>query len=243
MKVSKNKVTLLSLAVAGLFAASAAQAVVNLNLATGATKYASEISITAATTLVTSANPAQVTLGFGFSAGQDRYVRFDLPAGVVWGAAITGGALSDFTTPLNLTSVVVSQGGTITDSYVVFQITAGAAVPFTDVLQFIIPSVKVTSAASVPLTYNLHETAISAANAVPTNTTRLIGPVAANILTFTPAINIVASTVPVETVAAISLLFKFCAPAAPAPNTGAPGTANCIATDTDLVGLIGAIAT
>ena len=241
MKVSKNKVTLLSLAVAGLFAASAAQAQVLLNPpASGAVKYASEIAVTAGQILtIPATSPVRVTLGFGFSGGQDRYVRFDLPTGVTWGAVITAAMLTDFTAAANFASVAVSQGGAVTDSFVVFQATAAAGgVPQGDVLNFAVPGVKVSSTTSVPITYNLHETAISAAGATPSNAARLVGPVTGNLITFTPAINIVASTATVETVAAIATLFKFCSGAA-----GTPGTANCIATATDVNALVGGIAT
>ena len=242
MKVSKNKVTLLSLAVAGLFAASAAQAQVLLNPpASGAVKFASEIAIASTGQVLTIpvASPVRVTLGFGFSGGQDRYVRFDLPTGVTWGAAITAAMLTDFTTAANFANVALSQGGAVTDSFVVFQVTAAAGgVPLGDVLNFAVPGVKVSSTTSVPITYNLHETAISAAGATPSNAARLVGPVTGNLITFTPAINIVASTATVETVAAIATLFKFCSGA-----LGTPGTANCIAAATDVNALVGGIAT
>ncbi len=239
MRVSKNKVTLLSLAVAGLFAASAAQAVVDLNANTGATKFASEISFVAPATLNTSGNPVIVTLGFGFSAGQDKFLRYDLPTGVTWGAPITAAMLVDATTAANFANVQMVQGGAITDSYAVFQVTAvGTGVPLSDRAQFTVPSIKVSSATSVPISYTMHDTAISAATATPSNATRLVGPLTSNLITFTPAIGITASPTTVETVAASAALLKFCSGAA-----GTPGTANCAAGTTDLNALVGGIAT
>jgi hypothetical protein len=238
MRVSKNKVALLSAAIAATFA-TAANAQLNLNTGANPVRYASEIAFPAGGTTLTipAASVVSVTLGFGFSAGQDRYVRFDLPAGVTWGAALAGTNL--VTTGGTTSNIQVSQGGTTADSFVVFQLTAAAGgVAPAEVLKLTVPSVKLPAAANVPLTYNLHETAISAAGTTPTNTTRLVGPVTANLITFTPAINVVAATATNEIVSATTSLLKFCAGMA-----GAPGTANCDAASTDLIALVGGVAT
>jgi hypothetical protein len=238
MRVSKNKVVLLSAAVASLFA-TAAQAQLNLNTGANPVRYASEIAFpTGGTTLtIPAASVVSVGLGFGFSNGQDRYVRFDLPSGVTWGAALTAASLTTAGGTVLPAGIIVSQGGTTADSFVIFQLTGGAAgVPFTETLKLTIPSVKLPTATSVPLTYTLHETGISAQGGTPV--ARLFGPVTANLITFTPAINVVASTATTETISATASLFKFCDGGA-----GLPGTANCAATATDLIALVGGVAT
>ena len=244
MRVSKNKVTLLSLAVAGLFAATASHAIVNLN--TGATPalYASEITASVFTPFnipATAATTAQVTLGFGLSSAQQKYIRFDL-TNAVFGAVVTPNMLSDFTTPLNLpvANIIVALGGTVGSSTVIFQITAtNTGIPFTDVMQFATPLVRVTSTATaVKLQYALHDTAASAGStgSLPPNSALLI----ANIQ---PLVNFQTGNlwsfgaVQPEVVAATQIFTKFCAGTA-----GAPGTAGCSAAATDFDAFIGQIA-
>lgn len=238
MRVMKNKATLLSLAVAGLFAANAAQAVVNLNTNTGQPTYASEISATGGVTLtVAAANAAQVTLGFGFSGNQQKYVRFDLPSTATWGTAITAAMLTDFTTAANFANVTISQGGAATDNYVVFQVTAAAGgVPQADVVQFAPTTIKTTAASTVTLKYGLHDTAISAAQP-PSNATLLVA-TTGNFIVFAPAIAFTFSAPQVETAAATTTFQKFCSGA----TVGAPGTAGCASGVTDTTVILGGVA-
>lgn len=238
MRVMKNKVTLLSLAVAGLFATTAAQAIVDLDANTGAPKYASEISLASATTLAIAppGNVVNVKQNWGLSAAQQRYVRFDLPAGVKWGAALTSASLSNAT--FGAANITLAEGGGTSQSHVVFNVTAPAGgAALTEIYALNVPSVTVTAASTVMLTYSLHETAISAATATPTNATRLVV-TTGELLKFTPAVGITATAATTETVGSIALLKKFCSGAA-----GAPGTANCASGSTDLLGAVGGIAT
>ncbi|MBL8510786.1 MAG: hypothetical protein JNM52_03990 [Betaproteobacteria bacterium] len=244
MRVMKSKITLLSLAISGLFAASAAHAVVNLVPATptGAVQIASEstVSSTAPITLTNTGNifDTMATLGFGVSGGQDRYVRFDLNNGAKWGAAIVAGNLVDMTTGANIANVTVSQGGTTNDSYVVFQITAAAGgIPQADVLLFTPTSITVSSNSSVSITYGLHETAVSAAGPTPSNAS-LLATKSGGIITFTPAVNITFGSVLTETAAATTSFRYFCSGVA-----GQPGTAGCASTTTDVDAIVGRITT
>ncbi len=243
MRVMKNKATLLSLAVAGVFAATSSHAIVNMNTGATAAKYASEIVATSAVPFgipATAATTAQVILGFGLSAAQQKYIRFDL-TNAKFGAAVTTAMLTDFTLAGNLPmgNIIVAQGGTVGATSVIFQITATATgIPFTDVMQFALPLLNVTSTAStVAMTYALHDTAASAGmtGSLPVNSALLVTNTA-NMVTFATGNKWSFGTSNPEFVAATQSFKNFCPGAA-----GAPGTAGC-ATSTDVDAIMGSIA-
>lgn len=251
MKVMKSKITLLSLAIGSLFAASAAHAVVNLIPATptGSVAYASEIKFplvapglpNTGTSVTTPAGPFDVTfaLGFGASNGDTRFVRFDLSNGATWGTALVNGNLADnMAMSANLTAgnITVVSGGGAAQSFVVYQINiTGVGLLQTAQLNFAPPSISPAStSAPVAITYRLFETGtLAAAQTSPLATAT------GNMITFSPGVLFSFGTPQAETIAATTGFTKFCAPN---PNTNVPGTAGCAAsTSTDLNALIGTI--
>ncbi len=242
MRVSMNKVTLLSAAVAALFA-SAAQAQVNINTGATAASYASEAAVGTTGILLTNTGPltATATLGFAIAAPQDRFVRYDLVNGT-WGTTLAGTALT--LSGAAATSTVVT-GGAAADTYVIFQITSAGNAQG-EIVTLTPATIRATTAANVTIAYSLHETAISAANAIgvtpatSNNSARLVATGPTTLVKFTPAVVMTALPVAIETAAATTNFVKFCAGAG-----GLPGTAGCAATatTTDLLGLVGTIAT
>ncbi len=242
MRVSMNKVTLLSAAVAALFA-TASQAQVNINTGATAASYASEAAVGASGILLTntgSALNATVTLGFAVAGSQDRFIRYDLVNGN-WGTAITAGMLTLTTAPAN----IVVTGGAATDTYVIFQITTAAGGNAqNEIVTLAAPTIRALTAANVTIAYGLHETAISSANAVgvtpatSNNSSRLVATGPTTLVKFTPAVAMTALPVAIETSAATTNFVKFCSGVG-----GLPGTAGCASTATDLLGLVGTIAT
>ncbi len=248
MRVMKNKATLLSLAVAGLFAASAAQAQVILNTGAGAPTYASEIVVPFAVTAA-NAPAAQIPLGFGVSANQTIWIRYNL-TNATFGGVVAAGALTDFTTAGNImaANVIVAQGGTAGSSYVVFQVTATAAgIPFTDVIQFL-PGVAINmlnssggstgTIGNAGMTYSLHGSQASAAptsNATDSQRITITGPI--NYLVAAQAYNFGYATAPTETIASINAFTKFCSGAV----AGTPGTAGCAAANSDVDAMIAVV--
>ncbi len=242
MRVSMNKVTLLSAAVAALFA-SAAQAAVNLNTGATAPIYASEAAV--AVTGLSLANTAAaltstVTLGFSISGSQTRFIRFDLANGN-FGTQV---APADLTiSGLPFANRVVT-GGAATDTYVIFQVTTDpAGNAQSEIVSFAPAQVRALTAANVSITYSLHDTAFSASNAttspaVAQNNARLINTGPTVLARFSPAVTMTALPVAAETVAATTNFVKFCTGAG-----GLPGTAGCASTATDFQGLMGTIAT
>jgi len=245
MRVMKNKATLLSLAIAGLFAASAAHATADLTLATPTTsaKFASEIvpaklpaaGLTNAGTAVATAAglfDVKVKLGFGLSANQQKYVRFDLSSGT-WGTALTGANMQDGTTAANIAGITLASGGAATDNYVIYQITAAntaTGTPLGDVLFFAPPTFLPTStAASVNVTYTLHDTAVSAL-AGPTSTIARLVTTTGPFVNFASGNKFAFGSPQTEFVAATSSFKNFCG------NGTQPGTAGCAAgSDVDAI--------
>ncbi|MBI3715394.1 MAG: Ig-like domain repeat protein [Betaproteobacteria bacterium] len=146
-------------------------------------------NVTFTATARSTAYDVRVSLGFGASSNQALFVRYDIANGT-FPTTVTASQLTDATTAGNLPSIVVGQAGLVGDSYVIFNITAGATgVPPTDLISFILPSITATSASVTPsVTYSLHGSAASAAGAVPNNSALLItvGPTA--ITTYTTAV-------------------------------------------------------
>jgi hypothetical protein len=241
----KNKATLLSLAIAGLVAAGTASAAVNLATGATATIWASEIIATPTAPLViaTGTNTTVTsTLGFGLSANQTTWIRYDL-TNAKFAVATAVANLTDATTAGNIpgANIIIAQGGAVGDSFVVFQVTATAAgVPFTDVIQFAAPNLNLQgTAAPVTVKYTLHGTAASAGTATSAPNSAVLSTVGpANLMTFSTANNFSFSAAQTETIAAATQFLKFCTGAA-----GAPGTTGCIPTATDTDALVGTLKT
>jgi hypothetical protein len=173
MRVSKNQVTLLSAAVAALFAAGAnAQVVLPSPTVTAstATVYASEISNN--TVIGTTGITVNTILGIGTSINQDRYVKISLSnatfASAVTNANLVGANVAGLG-PANITPTV-SFGGAAKDTSVIFQITTPAGANITDGLSFnMVGGVNIASTAStIGVTYEVYEFLAQAQAGTPT---------------------------------------------------------------------------
>lgn len=177
MRVSKNQVTLLSAAVAALFAAGAnAQVVLGSSsptvTASTATVYASEISNN--TVIGTTGITVNTILGIGTSINQDRYVKISLSnatfASAVTNANLVGANVAGgVTVPANITPTV-SFGGAAGATSVIFQITTPAGANITDGLSFnMVGGVNIASTAStIGVTYEVYEFLAQAQAGTPT---------------------------------------------------------------------------
>jgi hypothetical protein len=145
-----------------------ASAAIDIDAGTGAATYASELipaTVSAGVAIVL--DPATAELGFGVSAGQDRYIRFDL-TGAKWDTAgVLGGASTDLevasncgTTNAGAATETVVQGGAANGTSVIFQITAvaSAGIPADASVCLDVGSVKLISAAGATLKYSLYST-------------------------------------------------------------------------------------
>ncbi|MFN5993081.1 MAG: hypothetical protein ACK45Y_03185 [Betaproteobacteria bacterium] len=188
MRVSKNQVTLLSAAVAALFAAGAnAQVVLGSSsptvTASTATVYASEISNN--TVIGTTGITVNTILGIGTSINQDRYVKISLSnatfASAVTNANLVGANVAGLG-PANITPTV-SFGGAAGATSVIFQITTPAGANITDGLSFnMVGGVNIASTAStIGVTYEVYEFLAQAQDGKPFLYAR-----AGNVATFTP---------------------------------------------------------
>lgn len=104
-------------------------------------------------------------IGFGVSAGQTRFVRYDLTNATFQNAVAAGDLTTDPATAA--ANITVVQGGTAGSSFVIFQITAdGVGLAQLDDVAFALdnPNILVTTVAPVTLRYRLYETAGDAAN-------------------------------------------------------------------------------
>ena len=160
MKVSKNKVALLSLAVASLFATTA-NAVIVLSappavIANSAKIYASEIKTPFVLTNAANALDLATQLGIGMSAAQDRYIKVVL-SGASFATAVVAGSLVDTTTAF--ANQTISVGGGIGSSSVIIQATGNAAGnQIADALTFTMPNLNLTStAATATVCYEVYE--------------------------------------------------------------------------------------
>ena len=237
MRVSKNKVTLLSLAVAALFA-TAAQAAVNLDSGFTTPVYAKEILGTVVVPNTGNVLDVTAKLGFGLVASQDRFFRFDLTNGT-FGAIVTNTFLVGSVPFPNITVV---NGGQAGDAFVIFQVN-GSGQLATDSFTFQIPSVKFTSTASnVGIQYRLFQDAASAngIGGVPiTNDGRKLADKSGSLVSFVSAINASFAPARTEYIAATTNFVKFCS----GVTAGAPGTAGCSNAGTDPLAVAGTIAT
>jgi len=197
MRVSKNQVTLLSAAVAALFAASAnAQVILPSSnptiAAAGALVYASEIANNQI--IGSSGITVNTILGIGTSVNQDRYVKFTLTNATFANAVVGGNLVGASTPPFNVTvppllaaniTPTVALGGAAGASFVIFQITTPAGANITDALSFnMIGGVNIAgTAATVSVTYEVYEFLAQAVANTPVLYSRV-----GNIATFTPTV-------------------------------------------------------
>jgi hypothetical protein len=214
MRVSKNQVTLLSAAVAALFAASSADAQVVLASSSptvanaGSQAYASEIANNQI--IGTTGITVNSILGIGTSINQDRYVKFTLNnatfANAVAGGSLVGANVALGTTvPANITPTV-SFGGAAGSNSVIFQITTPAGANITDGLSFnMVGGVNIAgTAATVSVCYEVYEFLAQAQAGTPVlyggNPTRC-----GNIATFVPTYVFRNNATPVPTQIATAL--------------------------------------
>lgn len=159
---------LLSLAVAAGLASSSAIAAVDLNATTPApVQIATENTIASTGTAILNAGnrlDLVVNAGFSISDSTARYMRFDF-TGVTFTAAVTSGNLTVGDTGTGA-SEVLSTGGNINTSSVVFEVTAstGKTVQVANDATFAIGNYTVATEGSAAVTYRLYDNAVDAVN-------------------------------------------------------------------------------
>ncbi|MFN7734017.1 MAG: hypothetical protein ACK5OB_19120, partial [Pirellula sp.] len=240
MRVSKNQVTLLSAAVAALFAASA-QAQVTVNntptavpaLVAAVANYANEIALGTGLTLgaasVTDFS-LQGSLGFGLQAGDVRYIRLDytgasfLAAGAPATLAFAGGTCA-------ANSFIVLGGAS--SSSVIYQINATANCAAANVFTLTSANGMLVTSKTPTVTYSLYQDSAGAAQQLPTS--RLVQGAATPLVNFTNALVFTMNPVVQEIAAATTNFSKFCA-------TGfLVGTAGCASGQTDTGAIVGQV--
>ena len=158
MRVSKNQVTLLSAAVAALFAASSAQAQIILAssnptvAAVNGSLYARELA--AGTQLSPAGMTVNTILGVGMSTGQNRYVKFTL-TNATFNSAVAAGNLT-----VGNATTIVSFGGAAASNSVIFQLTSTTpGTLINDAVSFnMTTGVNITSTASAAtVSYEVYE--------------------------------------------------------------------------------------
>jgi hypothetical protein len=93
-------------------------------------------SVTLTANVTSSVVSSTFSAGVGRVANSGIYYRFDL-IGTKFKTAPQAANLTNKTTPAAFSNKVVAQGGSVGDSYVVFQLTAGAmGIASSDVVQF-----------------------------------------------------------------------------------------------------------
>lgn len=126
---------------------------------------ASELNYTSTGAAVSAQKDVVAKLGFGISAGQDRYIRIDLTGAKLAAAAAAGNVAS---APALGAGTAVVSGGAANDTFVIYQVNgAVGGNSANDVVTITLPNLYVTNenGASVNVTYALYETAVAAANA------------------------------------------------------------------------------
>ena len=238
MRVSKNKVTLLSLAVAGLFAASAQAQVIVKNTPAGvpalvgaAATYANEINLTAPLFATAADFAMQGSFGFGLNTGDVRYVRLDF-AGANYAAA--AGAFS-VVAPCTLAGApFVVSGGAAPNTFVIYQVTGGAGGCSANGDFLIAGSAMNLTTKTPTVTYTLWQDSSSASNQLPL-TSRLVVGAAVPLVNFANSVTFTMAPSALETAAATTNFLKLCAIG------GAPGTPGCAASATDLNAVVGSV--
>ncbi|MCA3056632.1 MAG: hypothetical protein ING64_09780 [Rhodocyclaceae bacterium] len=206
MRVSKNQITLLSAAVAGLFA-TGATAQVTLSSsnptvsATAGKVYAAEINNNVAIGAATTVN---TILGIGTSAGQQRYVRFAVSGGTFQNApTLANATFPNITVGANITPTI-ALGGNAGANSVIFQITTPNGANITDGIALNLPAGINISGTSAPatVTYEVYEFLSDAQS----QTKVLYGPRTGTLATFAPSYVFKnnATTVPTQVATSIS---------------------------------------
>lgn len=160
---------LLSLAVAAGLASSSAHAVVDLNAATGTVQIATENTIAAAGTPVLNAGGALnlvVNTGFSISDSTARYMRFDF-TGTTFTAAVASANLAvDDSGGAGGANEVLSTGGAIAGTSVVFEVTAsnGNTVQVANDAILSLANFTVAAESGIGVTYRLYDNAVDAVN-------------------------------------------------------------------------------
>lgn len=166
--------------------------------------YANELVVNNSTTI---AGLAVVNdLGFGVSGDQTRFIRYDMtnakfnaavPCPNVLGCAVQLAPV--------VANAVVSQGGGINDTFVIFQITAApAGNQQTDDVTFTLPTVKVSDkSGSAILRYRLYESAADAAAGTTAGLLKEFSGAVANFPT-----GVIFATTPNTTTADVTTLYK-----------------------------------
>ncbi|GAA5180638.1 hypothetical protein GCM10025771_25630 [Niveibacterium umoris] len=163
MKILTAKKALV-VAVASLVAGGAFAAFPGVNLDSPGTPptYASELDYSSGISNGANQLDLETKLGFGVSASQNRYIRLEL-TNAKFAAAFDPTLVSSVD---GLANVVVSQGGAAGQNYVILQITSGGAGNSeTDTVFLGLPAAGITidsTASNVTVSYQLHETAVSA---------------------------------------------------------------------------------
>ena len=171
----------------------AASAVVDLNATgggVGTNAYASENIVAGGTIILNVGNILDITndLGFGIADDDQRFLRYDLPAGVTFSAAIGAGNIL-ITAGAGTGTFTVAEGGSLTDSHVIFALTATANIAVTDEVTFFLPGIVTSNQNAVTITYNQHETGDQA----QTPQTNSLATSNAALITFSPALSLVCS--------------------------------------------------
>lgn len=205
MRVKKSQLATLAMAVSAVFSGAAFAGVDYTATTPVPNNYAAELRGTSGTTVFTnSANATadntptlnfQFQIGFGASAGQNRYLRVDLPSG----ATFTGGQPL-LSTNANTTNTTLVAGGS-GNGFAVWQITAASGTGIAGTQPFVVSPSSVTLASGfvgdVTMRVTTHETAVSATGG---NSSVLATPVnSLNYLRFTSTVtpsitNVAAST-------------------------------------------------
>ncbi len=219
MRVLKSKVSLLAVAVAGIFASGVASAIVTVtagstSASTGQIVIASETATSAAVTTTAAFTPLASfsfahDLGFGLSSGQTNFLRYDLVGGT-WGTQIVAGNMSAAVgTGANF---AVAIGGAPTDTFVIFQITGAPSVtgnPSTDVITFAPAGLKFTAGNVAPtMKYTLYATNVGSINQDAGQVLRAFSPIA--MAKYESGLAFTALTAAAETLDAASQFKKFC---------------------------------
>lgn len=161
---------LLSLAVAAGLASSSANAAVDLNAAVPApVQIATENTIAPTGTAILNAGSALdlvVNAGFSISDSTARYMRFDF-TGTTFTAAVTSGNLAvDDTSGAGGANEVLSTGGALGGTSVVFEVTAsaGQTVQVANDATLALGNYTVAAEGTIGVTYRLYDNAVDAVN-------------------------------------------------------------------------------
>jgi hypothetical protein len=222
MKNFALKASVIAVASALAGAASAGTITLGNNADVDINVYANELNYDGSTTgtTITTADTVATTLGFGLSAGQNRYARVVLSSNAKFAAGFAANSFIDTTTLGAGTTgfganaaandgVTIVSGGNVGERCVVYQVT-GLAVTgnaASDTVTWTYPNLNVTSNATpVTATYTLHETAVSASCATGTDAAVLATPVTGNIATF--ATSLTFTVAPATVTADVATLYK-----------------------------------